>query len=117
DQLVAAGRSLAGLHRRGGAPAVPGVLELGVVDGLAVLEDVEFPADQVGGDVVGDDAREDVLGVARVPVGAVVGLGAAGQDVLGLGGVIRRQTVDVVGLDAAEVRQQRRVAGRVGDGV
>ena len=67
--------------------------------------------------MVGDDPREDVLRVAGLPVGAVVGLGAAGQDVLGLRGVIRGQAVGVVGLDAAEVRQHRRVARRVGDRV
>ena len=99
DQLVAAGRALPGQHRRGDAAAVPGVLELGVVERLAVLEDVELAPDQVGRDVVGDDALDDVLRVAGLPVGAVVGLVAAAQDVGGRRRVIARQAVDVVGLD------------------
>ena len=117
DQLVAPGRALTGRHRRGRAAAGPGVLQLGVVGRLAVLEDVELAADQVGGDVVGDDAREDVLRVAGLPVGAVVGLVAAGQDVLGRRRVIAGQPVDVVGLDPGEVGEQRRVARRVADRV
>ena len=58
-------------------------------------------------------AREHVLRVARLPVGAVVGLVAAGEDVRGLRRVVGGQPVGVVGLDAGEVGEQRRVAGRV----
>ena len=74
DQLIAPGRALPGQHRRSGAPAGPGVLQLREVDGLAVLEDVELAADQVGGNAIGDDALDDVLRIAGLPVGTVVGL-------------------------------------------
>ena len=69
DQLVTPGRLLAGHHRSGRAPAVPGVLQLGVVESLAVLEDVELAADHVRRDAIRDDPREDVLSLPpdRIP--------------------------------------------------
>ena len=117
DQLIAPCRPLAGQHGRGRAAAIPRVLELGVVDRFAVLEDVELASDQVGGDVVGDDPRQDVLRVAGLPIRAVVGLIAARQDVFGHRRVIAGQPVDVVGLDRGEIGEQGRIAGRVSNRV
>ena len=78
------------------------------------------PPSEVGGDVVGDDLRQDVGWVALLPVGAVVSLVAAAQDVECGGGVIARQPVEVVGFDAGKVSEQLGIGCGVlgrGDGV
>jgi hypothetical protein len=106
DQLVATRGLLAGLHRRGHAAVIPGVLELREVERLAVLEDVEFASDEIGRDSVRDDPAEHVLGVARLPVRPVVGLVAVSEHVQLRRGVVTRQAVGVVGLDAREVCKQ-----------
>ena len=107
DQLVAAGHRLAGQHRRRRGPAVVGVLQGGVVERLAVLEDVELASEQVGGDPVGDDLRQDVGRIALLPVRPVVGLVPSARARWPGGGVVARQPVDVVRLDAGQVSEQR----------
>src|SRR4051794_40502215 len=112
-QLIAAGRTLPGLHRGGDAAAGPRVLKLGVVGRLAALEDVELAADEVGGGGGGDYPGGHVLRGARLPVRAVVGLVAAAQDVRGLPRMVGGKPVGVVGLDPGQVGEQGWVAGAV----
>ena len=59
-------------------------------------------AEQIGGDVVGDNLRQNVGRVPLLPVGAVVGLVVAAQDIERGGGVVAGQSVDVVAIAVRE---------------
>ncbi len=87
EQLVARCDPLVGGHRGQHRPAVGQVLQAGVVEQLAALEQVVPAADQKGRDVIGDDVAQHAARAASGPVGPVVGLGAGGLHCLQGGGV------------------------------
>src|SRR5207248_7957903 len=67
-ELVATGDGLVRPHGSTDGTVGPGVLEAGVVERLAALEEVVPAAHQEGRDTVGDDPAQDVGRVACGPV-------------------------------------------------